>query len=513
MEDNWRLCFIDNIFAGENYNTEGRVITPGYLLRVQSENATYYPSSYIYLALGEYNALRERLRDRMIRQGQWIFVPKLGGRGYEYLPELDCRALPLGRNDIEPASDVQVTKDAEIREIERDFPTLEDVYSRTSFRMDGKGLLVVSVLKVGQGDFILIRFPSNKGMVIDAYYNKASMKRIHRHISKFFRSTRPHTLLVTHKHLDHTRYVDEIITKYGISECWIGVCSSHPHSSPTIKRIYAALRKKSKKIYGIRNGFEFVDGSFSMRVLYPVGSRCSLDSDQNKHSVILDITWRGKRIILGGDLHNNGWGILYRKFADFPKRIDFFKTPHHCSRTGLASKIVARSDRINSVTSCGDDKRYKHPHCEPLRTYLMVGDHYITKNSTAVSIDCIVNKDGAITVGPNRSVIMPVDCRTLLCCSNCRSHRTQTSKDCSNQWFQRRWPGNLNLSDWRFGQPPRAKIICPKCHGNDVYRSQTYEKIKIGENVHKMPKHEYTYTCLDCGKVFRPPMKILKKFR
>jgi competence protein ComEC len=417
METKRRPCFIDNIFPIVNYDVEGNILAKGYLLRIQSETAIYYTSSYFYLSLGDYDELKERLGDRMITQGHWLHVSKLRGKGYGYQNNIDCIAFPQSWDNIEPAFEIQDRKDDEIRQFEKDFRNLKETHPECPFPLDGRESLDISVLKVGQGDLILVKFPSRRGLIIDAHYLRSHRNKIHSYITQFFEGQSPEAILISHKHLDHIRYVEEIITNQKIKECWVGVCSTHPHSNPSLKKIYSGLNAQKIKILAINNSVTYNDNNLKMEILYPAGSNCIYDRDQNKHSIVLDITWCNNRIILGGDLHNDGWTNLYSHNS--PRQIKFFKTPHHCSNTGLSPSMIQNFNIEYAVTSCGANKQYKHPHCEPLKTYLLATQHQMTRLVNSISINYTINRSGYSNINPNRSIFAARDCQYLECYQNC----------------------------------------------------------------------------------------------
>lgn len=420
MARNRNLCFVDSIFPIEKYSVEGEISAKGYLLRVQAENATYYASSYFYLSLDQYNKLKERLGERMIAHGDWLYAQKkFRGKDYRYQAEIGCVAYPYTWEDVIPAPEVKDLKDDEIRKHEEEFPNIKTLHVKCPFPLDGQTELAISVLKVGQGDLILVKFPSKRKLIIDAHYARPLREKIHSHITEYFNGQPVDAMLITHKHLDHIRYADEIVARHKVREYWVGVCSDHPHSSPTVKRIYRELVSRNIKMLAITESVEYIDHDFKMCILYPAGPQCRYDCDQNKHSIILDMTWRGHRVVLGGDLHAEGWFDLYGSPDSFPKCIDFLKTPHHCSMTGLDASVIRTIKIKHAVTSCGTNDKYKHPHCEPLKSYALACQHHVTRIVGVPSINFTIGRRGNTSVSPNRAIVIPWDCTKFECYRNC----------------------------------------------------------------------------------------------
>jgi len=409
-----KSCFIDAKIPALGINKNKELEDKGILLRVQSSNAICYPSAYIYLPKSE---LSEKSKI-LVSPGNWILIPTFrDSKKYRLIREIDCVAYDIGIKNIESDGNEQGRNDEIVKNIENKLKPIEQLYpnNKLNFRLDGKGKLDISVLKVGQGDLILIKFPSGEGIIVDANYI-GSIERIRSKICNFFNNKNPRVLLITHKHLDHIRKADKLMDEFNIPELWWGVCEQHPHSGPTVIRVLNNILGMKKRILGINADNIFNDRDFNISLKYPGISSINHNSEPNIHSIITEINWANNKIILGGDLTSTGWNLAY---PILPNKIDLLKVPHHCSREGWCYNNISKIKILNSVTSCGSNRKYKHPHCEPLRTYSTCSSHIITRKINNCSVDYKYDKNGIVSINPNTPMNSPRDCQSLECYQNC----------------------------------------------------------------------------------------------
>ncbi|MDD5691726.1 MAG: MBL fold metallo-hydrolase [Candidatus Omnitrophica bacterium] len=396
-----KSCFIDAVAPVINKGEE-----TGLLFRLQSENATYFSSGYFYL---DNPKEHQSEINKFMMPGEWINVPKL--RKKRYLSELRYHVLSCGLNEIEPIAETKLAKDEEIGKIEDSFDKLPE---NPTFEFDGKGNLKVAVLRVGQGDLILVRFPSGEGIIIDANYSAIHKRRVNKYIAEFFNDCSLKALIISHKHLDHIKYAEEIARDFKIPECWWPVCSAHRHAGPTVKRIIINMPRNGTKILTMNKDLRYkISKDFKVSFRYPAVRFQKHGVDPNHHSIVVDIELAKHRIILGGDLSSWGWKNEYGD--SFPETIDFLKVPHHGSKEGLGFEVISKTKILNSVTSCAQRNRYSHPHCEPLRSYFDSGEHKITCLIDENAVEYEVDRNGHYSINPSQQIIKFLNCQTLDC--------------------------------------------------------------------------------------------------
>ncbi|WP_078085589.1 DNA internalization-related competence protein ComEC/Rec2 [Microbulbifer mangrovi] len=118
--------------------------------------------------------------------------------------------------------------------------------------------------------------------------------------------------------------------------------------------------------------------------LWPDSDR--VDGEENDHSCVALLVWRGVRILLTGDISSSVEYKLRAAYPDFTP-VDLLVAPHHGSRTSSSNALIqwARPGRV--VFSAGYRHHFGHPHPDVVSRYRKAG---ATLFNTAIT--------GAITV-------------------------------------------------------------------------------------------------------------------
>lgn len=406
MDKKTALFFVDDVSRDFSIQKNNGQMANGAVLKIISSTSRYRASAWLYV---------KNFPEDKYFSGNWVNTPHLKSLEHDEKQSLYF----CNMNDVEPNPDIQETKDGKVLKLEEELIDIEDKHTEKPFEFNGKKKLRVSVIRVGQGDLILIEFPSGKSMIVDAHYYGLIQESVFDKLDDFFGNTHPTVILATHKHLDHIRHIVQLANRYRIRECWWGFCRRHPHSSMPVENILTTLpnNRIGTQILKLTKDVHFKDSDFHMHLWYPGPSICSNNRDPNLHSIILELHWGKSRIILGGDLTDVGWTRLRHRLFN---TIHLFKAPHHCSRNGLSHMELADMRMRYSVTSCGEHKTFKHPHCEPLVSYIRSStQHFITRLLNNRSVDFVVEKTGKIKLRGENCITVPADCNTLECYSTC----------------------------------------------------------------------------------------------
>jgi beta-lactamase superfamily II metal-dependent hydrolase len=93
-------------------------------------------------------------------------------------------------------------------------------------------------------------------------------------------------------------------------------------------------------------------------------SLLAIDRAGNNTSLVVEVTWRGRRLLLGGDAEQESWRLMARH-ADL-RPVDLFKVAHHGSRTGrppeeALDRILpeARQDEAVAILSTHSGSQWK----------------------------------------------------------------------------------------------------------------------------------------------------------
>ena len=273
--------------------------------------------------------------------------------------------------------------------------------------------LAVVVLNVGDGDAILVRFPTKYGnktacAVVDCYNAKktiAALKDLNVEYIPF--------ICITHPHYDHNKGIKKLIqwcqkNNIVIDQLWD---SGFRHVSKTHYDIIQLLRESPDiKVIRPTSGFETIINRVKVLVLSPsiyLKNRYdTFGTNINNASIVLKLEYPPKdiapyyldsdkasekdlsenermkqnTIILGADAQFDAWARITQEFPELqrtsnrgqlidpkvrkhaPLRSQVLKIPHHMSKHGISLEVVETIRPNHSLVSCGYPSKHKFPH-------------------------------------------------------------------------------------------------------------------------------------------------------
>ena len=235
------------------------------------------------------------------------------------------------------------------------------VWSAVFLAQAHHGLLLLSILDVGQGDAIFIDAPHGSQVLIDGGPNNAVLARLGEIMPFWDRSL--DAVILTHPHADHLDGLIAVLDRYQVG---VVIESGVNHSIAE----YELWRRKVKergirRIVAVRGGIVHLGGGARLDILAP-DRPYDAESVRNIHEavVVLRVTFASSTALLMADAEAPRERELLASGIDI--RSEVLKVGHHGSKTSTAEIFLRAVQPRLAAISAGARNRYGHPTQEVL---------------------------------------------------------------------------------------------------------------------------------------------------
>ncbi len=206
-----------------------------------------------------------------------------------------------------------------------------------SYAKSSAGQLVCTVLSVGHGLSVVIELPNDRVLVYDCgsagrpQYAAATLQQ--------FLGNKGITaidgLIVSHSDADHFNGIELLSEDVSIDRLLVSRHFPDP-GQPGTMALFETVDRRGIPVEILRKGDRMnVDPSVSIEMLHPAPGD-QFDSD-NSASIVLEINFAGRSILLTGDLEDAGLRSLLRHSA---RDIDVLLAPHHGALAASPPELV-----------------------------------------------------------------------------------------------------------------------------------------------------------------------------
>ena len=246
-----------------------------------------------------------------------------------------------------------------------------------------KDTLSIHILRVGDGDSIVIELPEQNGVrehgLVDAYLQGKTLN--------YVQDLGVHTfklVVATHPHKDHILAIKHVLENFGgkVEQFWD---SGFRHTSGIWDELMEYILTQRPETFFMRptSGLSTIINGVDISVLAPsINLRNRYDTygvDINNSSIVLKLTYAEKTVILAGDAQFESWGKITEEFPHFEKtknplqhiQVDedhfplncyFLKVAHHGSKHGTVLEALEKLKPNVAAISCGQPSRWNFPH-------------------------------------------------------------------------------------------------------------------------------------------------------
>lgn len=226
------------------------------------------------------------------------------------------------------------------------------------------GSLELTAIDVGQGDSLLLVFPSGATMLIDGGgrleygpVKRRSNLEIGEDVVSAYLWSRGirhlDVIAVTHAHQDHAGGLRALIENFHPDEVWTG-------ANPPAELIREA-RLEGATIRELRASGPREFGQARIQVLAPLADYVPM-SPGNNDSLVLRVTYGQRSFLLMGDLERQEEVRL----PPDQVRADVLKVGHHGSRTSTMQAFLDAVAPSVAIVSAGYENSFGHPHADVL---------------------------------------------------------------------------------------------------------------------------------------------------
>jgi competence protein ComEC len=246
--------------------------------------------------------------------------------------------------------------------------------------------LHVTVIDVGQGDSILVRFPWGRSMLVDAgglgFGSGFDIgDRVVAPVLRSFGLRRLDYLVLTHGDPDHIGGAPSVEAEFRPVEVWEGIAvpAFEPLTHLRLQAQAAGLGWRN-----VHTGDHTVIDDVEVEAQHPDRADWERRRVRNDDSLVLDLRWRDVSIALTGDMGK----AVERTLRPPTSRLHIVKVPHHGSLTSSSAEWVQAIRPTVAVVSAGRDNHFGHPAPEVLERYRQAGAAiFRTDQDGAVMID------------------------------------------------------------------------------------------------------------------------------
>jgi competence protein ComEC len=241
-------------------------------------------------------------------------------------------------------------------------------------------------LSVGHGSAVFIEFPAGKTMLYDAE-RMGEPALGARTISAFLWDrglAHLDAVVLSHPDIDHYNALPELLDKFSVGAVYVPPVIFEKENR-MVAALHAAIERHNVPLCKVRAGDRLqAGGDCLVEVLHP--PRNGILGSENANSLVLAVEYRGRRIVLPGDLESPG---LDDMLAEEPQRCEVLMAPHHGSRKSN-SPALAGWCRPRWVVFSGDG-RWNLPAIN--QTYQAVGSQTLHTH-TCGAIRVQLGEDG-----------------------------------------------------------------------------------------------------------------------
>ncbi|MBF0589193.1 MAG: DNA internalization-related competence protein ComEC/Rec2 [Magnetococcales bacterium] len=222
-------------------------------------------------------------------------------------------------------------------------------------------------LDVGQAQSLVLRAPDGAWSVLDAGGALTARFNVGESIISpyLWRHNVRHLKRVVLSHLDkdHMAGAARLLRNFTVGSLWIPLPNGDDQQRPLVKQLMKVAKEQEVPVREVGLGEVDHDGPLAIRVLHPAlddGLEAREALSPNNRSLVLELSWRGLRILIPGDIEQPAEQQLLA--SDLLMKVSIVVAPHHGSKSSSSPAFIKTLDADHVLFSLGRANRYGFPH-------------------------------------------------------------------------------------------------------------------------------------------------------
>ena len=215
---------------------------------------------------------------------------------------------------------------------------------------DWQGKLAVVYVDTGNSDSIVIHFPDERTMLIDA--GKPDDFDVISDVLESFSEDTIDYAIITHQHDDHIGSFPEILENYTVKTVYM---PTSPITNPQTEESMELIADKKIPLVEIKAGVTVCEGDVKAEFLSPMYEHYG---DKNDYSGVLYMTYGERSFLFTGDATTDVENDMLSKGV--VPHADVLKVGHHGSKGSTSKKFLNAVTPSYAVITTGEND-YGHP--------------------------------------------------------------------------------------------------------------------------------------------------------
>jgi competence protein ComEC len=249
-----------------------------------------------------------------------------------------------------------------------------------------RGLLRVTMIDVGQGDAVVLQFPTGQSLLVDCGGTPGPFDIGGRVVTPSLWALgirRLDWLAITHGDLDHIGGARAVLSDLRPREIWEGVPVPR---SRELQALRADARARGAAWRTLLAGAKLEIGDVVLEVLHPPPSEWERQKIRNDDSLVLRVLYDRVELLLTGDA-----GLEFERrhpAAARPTPLRILKVAHHGSRTSSSAPFLNTFRPQVALVSAGRGNLFGHPAADVMARLSDTGaDVFRTDRDAAVIVE------------------------------------------------------------------------------------------------------------------------------